>query len=157
MSRLRDPDESRLLIQPLAKHQLDAVDMPVGECDGPADRQGFSDNDDWQLAVARRDRLVGNPRCNKPDHGRSQDRQKRVHGIQLRDKNADEEFLDEILPSCSRTLPGITGDDKDAFGDDDEMKDLSGSRRLFRFLQSEMTAYTLGQHAPSTSTGSIYR
>jgi hypothetical protein len=27
----------------------------------------------------------------------------------MRDKNADEEFLDEILPSCSRTLPGITG------------------------------------------------
>jgi hypothetical protein len=141
LSRLRDPDESRLSIQPLTKRQLDAIDMSVGECGGPADRKGFSDNDDWQLAVARRDRLVGNPRCNKPDHGRSQDRQKRVRGIQLRDKNADEEFLDEILPSCSRTLPGITVDDKDAFGDDDEMNGLSGSRQLFRFLRFEVAAY----------------
>ena len=48
----------------------------------------------------------------------------------------------EILPSCSRTLPGITGDDKDAYGDDDAMKGLSGSRRLFRFLRFYMAAYT---------------
>jgi hypothetical protein len=27
----------------------------------------------------------------------------------MRDKNADGEFLDEILPSCSCTLPSITG------------------------------------------------
>ena len=118
LSRFHDPDESRLSIQSLAKRQLDAVDRSVGEFDGPADRQEFSGNDDWRLAVARRDRLVGNPRCNKPDHGRSQGRQKRARGIQMRDKNADGEFLNEIVPSCSRTLPGNTGDNKDAFGDD---------------------------------------
>jgi hypothetical protein len=83
--------------------------MSVGESDGPADPQEFSDTDDWQLAVALRDRRVGNPRCNKLDHGRSLDRQKRVRGIQMPDKNADGEFVDEILPSCSRTLPSITG------------------------------------------------
>ncbi len=109
LSRPRDPDESRLSIQPLAKRQSDAVDMSVGEYDGPAGRQEFSGNDDWQLAVARRDRLVGNPRCNKPDHGRSLCRQKRVRGIQMRGRIADGEFVDEILPSCSRTLPSITG------------------------------------------------
>ena len=98
--------------QPLANRQLDAVDMSVGEYDGPADRQGFSDNDNWRLAVAQRDRCVGNPHCNKPDHGRSLDRQKRARGIQMRDKNADEEFLDEILPSCSPYVTRYTGDVK---------------------------------------------
>jgi hypothetical protein len=81
--------------------------MSVDEFDGPAGPQEFSDTDDWQLAVAPCDRRVGNPRCNKPDHGRSLDRQKRVRGIQMPDKNADGEFVDEILPSCSRTLPSI--------------------------------------------------
>jgi len=104
LSRLRGSDESRFSVRPLAKRRLDAVDMSVGEHDGPADRREFYGNYDWQLAVARRDRRVGNPRCNKPDHGRNLDRQKRVRGIQMRDKNADGEFLDEILPSCSRTL-----------------------------------------------------
>lgn len=108
LSRLRGSDESRFSIRPVAKRQLDAVDMSVGEYDGPAYRQEFSDNDDWQLAVARRDRCVGNSHCNKPDHGRSLDRQKRARGIQMRDKNADGEFLDEMLQSCSCTLPSIT-------------------------------------------------
>jgi len=82
--------------------------MSVGEYDGPADRQRFSDNDNWRLAVAQRDRCVGNPHCNKPDHGRSLDIQNRACDIQMRDKNADGEFSDEMLPSCSCTLPIIT-------------------------------------------------